>query len=198
MTRRPEDQPATVPLAQQAGEIRSRWRWVEPGVWTVRMVTALEQGVKGAKWFRLFDKVFSERNLRAAFQQVATNEGALGYRFHGTERWPRDKSLHKLKDALRAKPRRTSGDSLVFLINALNRTLRGWFAYFQHCRPPWIFERLDRWIRVRLRSILRKRCGRRGRGRGLDHQRWPNRFFAEQGLYSLVTAHATAVQSSRR
>jgi RNA-directed DNA polymerase len=122
----------------------------------------------------------------------------LGYRFQGTERWPREKSLQKLKDALRAKTRRTSGRSLTSLVNDLNRTLRGWFVYFQHCRPLWIFERLDGWLRMRLRSILRKRQGRRGRGRGLDHHRWPNRFFAEHGLYSLVTAHATAVQSLTR
>jgi RNA-directed DNA polymerase len=443
MTKRPEDQPATVPLAQQAGEIHSRWRWVEPSAWTVRMLTALEQGVKGTKWFRLIDKVFSERNLLAALQQVAANHGAagvdhvsvdefarrlpdsiwelsdqlkagtyqpqavrrvqipkpgsnetrplgiptvrdrvvqaavvnviepiferdfaehsygfrpergckdalrqvkelldkgfvhvvdadlksyfdtiphdrlmvrlktriadgpvltliesflkanicdglaewtpesgapqgavlspllsnvyldpldhlmaeagfemvryaddfvilcrtpedaqralelvrkwteaegltlhptktkivdvrkegfdfLGYHFQGTERWPRKKSLQKLKDALRAKTRRTSGHSLTYIVNDVNRTLRGWFAYFQDCRPPWTYERLDIWLRVRLRSILRKRSGRRGRGRGLDHQRWPNRFFVEQGLYSLVTAHAAAVQSSMR
>lgn len=42
------------------------------------MLEALETGVKGAKWFRLFDKVFSERNLLAAFQQVAKNDGAAG------------------------------------------------------------------------------------------------------------------------
>jgi len=42
------------------------------------MLAALEQGVKGEKWFRLFDKVFAERNLWAAFQQVATNDGAPG------------------------------------------------------------------------------------------------------------------------
>ena len=78
MTRPTEDQPAIVPLAQQAGEILSRWQWVEPSVWTVRMLTTLEQGVKGGKWFRLFDKVFSERNLLAAFQQVASNDGAAG------------------------------------------------------------------------------------------------------------------------
>ncbi|MHB1037624.1 MAG: group II intron reverse transcriptase/maturase, partial [Pirellulales bacterium] len=122
----------------------------------------------------------------------------LGYHFQGTERWPRKKSLQKLKDALRAKTRRTSGHSMTYIVNDVNRTLRGWFAYFQHCRPPWTYERLDIWLRVRLRSILRKRSGRRGRGRGRDHQRWPNRFFVEQGLYSLVTAHAAAVHSSRR
>ena len=42
------------------------------------MLTTLEQGVEGGKWFRLFDKVFAERNLWAAFQQVARNDGAAG------------------------------------------------------------------------------------------------------------------------
>ena len=59
MTKPTEDRPAIVPLAQQAGEILSRWRWVEPSAWTVRMLATLEQGVEGGKWFRLFDKVFS-------------------------------------------------------------------------------------------------------------------------------------------
>jgi len=57
---------------------------------------------------------------------------------------------------------------------------------------------MDGWIRGRLRSILRKRSGRRGRARGKDHQRWPNRFFDEQGLYSLRAAYVRFAQSSRR
>jgi RNA-directed DNA polymerase len=42
------------------------------------MLTALIEGEKGQKWFRLFDKVFAERNLWAAFQQVGKNGGAAG------------------------------------------------------------------------------------------------------------------------
>ena len=41
-------------------------------------------------------------------------------------------------------------------------------------------------------------AGRNGRGRGTDHHRWPNAFFAEHGLYSLKAAHALACQSSSR
>src|SRR5450432_675012 len=78
MTRPIEHKPAIVPMAQQAGEIPSRWRWVKPWVWTLRMLTILEQGIEGGKWFRLFDKVFAERNLLAAFQQVASKKGAAG------------------------------------------------------------------------------------------------------------------------
>jgi RNA-directed DNA polymerase len=121
----------------------------------------------------------------------------LGYHFERGYRWPRQKSLDKLKDALRAKTRRTHGHSLQAIIATVNRTLRGWFAYYQHSHFT-TFSRLDGWVRMRLRSILRKRRGREGHGRGRDHQLWPNAFFAERGLFSLVMAHALACQSSRR
>ncbi|MBG7606552.1 MAG: hypothetical protein IZT59_00745 [Verrucomicrobia bacterium] len=39
-------------------------------------------------------------------------------------------------------------------------------------------QTVDGWLRMRLRSILRKRRGLGGRGRGRDHQRWPSRSFA--------------------
>jgi RNA-directed DNA polymerase len=122
----------------------------------------------------------------------------LGYRFQTTRRgrltrWPRKKSEQKLKQTLRAKTKRTNGHSLPVILADVNRTLRGWFGYFRHsCRGT--FEKVDRWVRMRLRSILRKRAGGRGHGFGRDHLRWPNAFFAEQGLYSLVTAHAEASQ----
>jgi RNA-directed DNA polymerase len=121
----------------------------------------------------------------------------LGYRFRGTVRLPRPKSEDKLKDTVRAKTKRKNGDSLLFIIQQLNQTLRGWFNYFRHCNRA-VFQDLDCWIRGRLRSILRKRSGRRGRGRGKDHQRWPNRFFEEQGLFNLKAAHLSYSQSSVR
>ena len=121
----------------------------------------------------------------------------LGYRFERGRRSPRPKSLDKFKEAIRAKTKRTSGESLKAIIARLTPTLRGWFEYFKHSHPT-TFPRLDGWIRMRLRSILRKRIGLKGRGRGSDHHRWPNAFFAGQGLYSLKTAHDLARQSSSR
>jgi len=121
----------------------------------------------------------------------------LGYRFVKHRRFPRHKSLMKFREAIRGKTRRTDGRSLSMIIADVNRTLRGWFEYFQHSHPL-TFRFLDAWVRMRLRSILRKRAGRRGRGRGADHHRWPNTYFAAQGLFSLTTAHALACQSSRR
>jgi RNA-directed DNA polymerase len=129
----------------------------------------------------------------------AENEGFefLGYRFVKHRRFPRRKSLAKFKDAIRAKTRRANGRSLHMIVADVNRTLRGWFEYFKHSYRT-AFPELDGWIRMRLRSILRKRAGRSGRGRGADHHRWPNAFFTEHGLFGLSTAHALVRQSSRR
>lgn len=115
MTPSSEQPPSVVPAtATQDGEVRTRWVWAEPGVWTERMLTALEQGVKGGVWFSLMDST--------------------------------------------------------------------------------TFAAVDGWVRMRLRSILRKRAGRSGRGRGRDHQRWPNSFFAKHGYFSLEAALAAACQ----
>jgi RNA-directed DNA polymerase len=121
----------------------------------------------------------------------------LGYHFERGWRWPSDKSMKKFKHEVRKKTKRTNGHSLEFIIEDLNRTLRGWFEYFKHSHKN-TFSAVDRWIRGRLRSILRKRRGGKGRGRGRDHQRWPNSYFAERGLFSLTAARVLAGQSSRR
>jgi RNA-directed DNA polymerase len=57
---------------------------------------------------------------------------------------------------------------------------------------------LDKWIRMRLRSILRHRQGKRGRGRGSDHQDWTNDWFNKQGLFSLASASAEVRRPSTR
>jgi RNA-directed DNA polymerase len=121
----------------------------------------------------------------------------LGYHFERGYRWPRTKSMKKLKDTIRSKTKRTNGYSMEEIVKQVNQTLKGWFEYFKHSHRT-TYPRLDGWIRMRLRSILRKRKGGRGRGRGLDHQRWPNAYFSALGLYSTTTAYAAFCQSSRR
>ncbi len=121
----------------------------------------------------------------------------LGYHFERGYRWPSRKSLHKFRDVIRGKTKRSNGHSLEMIIASINPTMKGWFEYFKHSNRT-TFPSLDGWTRMRLRSILRKRTGKEGRGRGLDHQRWPNAYFAERGLFSLTVAHAAACQSSRR
>jgi RNA-directed DNA polymerase len=128
----------------------------------------------------------------------ATKRGGfdfLGYHFERGYRWPRKKSEGKLKDSIRDKTPRNYGDSLEKCISELNKTLEGWYEYFKHSHYT-TFVPLDKWIRMRLRSILRRRAGRKGRGRGSDHQRWPNSYFSIRGLFSLVEAHRQELESS--
>ena len=120
----------------------------------------------------------------------------LGYRFEAGKRRVRKKSLNKLKDSIRAKTKRTRGESLDRIVADLNRTLRGWFGYFKHAYH-YTFQDLDAFIRRRLRALLRrqeKRLTSMGWSEA-DHQRWPNAFFAKAGLFTLHTAWLLARQS---
>lgn len=75
---RERETPAVVPEeAKQVGE-RSLSIPSEPSIWTDRMLSALEKGVKGNKWFSLSDKTFSVKTLTVAFQKVETNGGSAG------------------------------------------------------------------------------------------------------------------------
>lgn len=121
----------------------------------------------------------------------------LGYHFERGRHWPTPKAQAQLRDRIRPLTKRNNGHSLPAIIARLNPILSGWFEYFQHGRP-YHLPGLDSWVRGRLRSILRKRHKRKGRARGRDHQRWPNASFAALGLFSLVTARATAGQPARR
>ena len=121
----------------------------------------------------------------------------LGYLFQQGRRLPRKKSINKLRETIRSKTRRGHGHSLVIIIADVNRTLRGWFEYFKHGSFKTTYGGLDGWIRRRLRRILLKRHKvRRHSGLGTAHQRWPNKFFAERGLFSLEVAYAQARQSA--
>ena len=120
----------------------------------------------------------------------------LGYHFERGYRWPRRKAMVRLKDKVRNLTPRTGGVSMESSVARLNEVLRGWYGYFKHSHRT-VFPQVDGYIRGRLRAILRKRAGKRGRARGLDHQRWRNRYFTELGLFSLTQAHASCVQSPR-
>lgn len=121
----------------------------------------------------------------------------LGYHFMQNRKWPSPKSKKKFRDKIRPLTKRTNGNCMPCIIAKINRIIRGWFEYFKHSYKP-TFQQLDGWIRMRLRSILRKRRKRKGAGRGFDHIRWPNAYFARLGLFSMETARALACQSSKR
>lgn len=58
--------------------LRKKWYWAEASIWTDNMLTALENGVKGGKWYSLIDKVNGTINLVGAWERVQANNGAAG------------------------------------------------------------------------------------------------------------------------
>jgi RNA-directed DNA polymerase len=96
--------PVTGPnQSQQAGDIHNRWWWVEPSVWTERMLTRLETNEPKTVWFRLWDKVIAERNLQAAFWAVWRNAGAPGVDGQTVKQFTEQEQaeLAKLREELR-------------------------------------------------------------------------------------------------
>jgi RNA-directed DNA polymerase len=77
--------------------------WVEASVWNERMLAALENGVKGGKWFSLIDKVYRPQTLRAAWRKVAKNAGAAGVDRQSVEQFLAGEEvyLRELEEALK-------------------------------------------------------------------------------------------------
>ena len=98
-----EPRPTIVPLAKPVGDAVGPKAWAEPSVWTERMLTALEQGVKGGVWYSLIDKVYSLPNLEAARAKVAANKGKAGVDHVSVEQFclGGSENLRKLAEELR-------------------------------------------------------------------------------------------------
>ena len=64
--------------AKQGAEMGRNWAWIEAGVWTERMLSALGNGVKGGKWYALTDKVYAP----------ATGRPGVGNDRADHQRWP--------------------------------------------------------------------------------------------------------------
>lgn len=126
----------------------------------------------------------------------------LGYHFYRTPRGrirrrPSGKSIKHFKAKVRRQTSRLRGEGLDTIIAGLNPLLRGWSEYFKQCRWKEL-EELDRFVRQRLRGVLRYQSKRKGYVRYSDGFRWPNAYFEHHGLLALTAAHALLRQSSSR
>ncbi len=74
------------------------------------------------------------------------------------------KALMRFKLRVRELTGRTRGISLEQMTRELSSYLRGWKSYFGFCETPSVLEKLDRWIRHRLRSVIWKQW-KRGKAR---------------------------------
>lgn len=81
----------------------------------------------------------------------------LGYSMTSEKR-PRlkvsDSAVSRFKDMLRREFRRGRGCNLQRFIDSLTPKIRGWINYFRLSEVKGIFEKLDGWIRRKLRCIL--------------------------------------------
>jgi RNA-directed DNA polymerase len=91
----------------------------------------------------------------------------LGFSFT-SEREPRrriaSKAIARFKERVREQTQRTRGISLQQMVKDLATYLRGWLGYFGDCQTPSVLQRLEAWLRRRLRSVVWKQW-KRGRTR---------------------------------
>jgi RNA-directed DNA polymerase len=83
----------------------------------------------------------------------------LGFSFSGGKEPKRriaPKVLLRCKRKIRELTRRTRGISLEQMLKELAAYLRGWKSYFGFCQTPFLLQKLDQWIRHRLRSMIWK------------------------------------------
>jgi len=123
----------------------------------------------------------------------------LGYHFERYRegsglKWPRKKSLDKLKESIREKTQRGRPGAVEAIIAEINPTLRGWYGYFKYSLPTALV-RVDEWVRERVRHILRRRHKRQGMVKGRERTEYPVAWFAAHGLFSLKNAQAQWIQS---
>ena len=131
---------------KQGGDVRARWAWTEPAVWTERMLTALERGIKGGVWFSLIDKVYSLANLRVAFARVKANRGAAGCDHQTIAMYEADleTNLADLSDQLRSGTYRPRRIRRVYIPKPGSRERR----------PLGIPTVRDRIVQTALRSVI--------------------------------------------
>ena len=103
----------------------------------------------------------------------------LGFRFRQYKLGVRPRSVEHLKDRVRSVTRRQQGRNVAAVIQQLNPILRGWGRYFGVAEVVALYERLDGWIRMRIRAFRLKRRTRTANGR------LPNRKLTKWGLLSL-------------
>jgi len=95
----------------------------------------------------------------------------LGFSFTGAKEPRRriaPKALARFKQKVRELTGRTRGIGIEQMTKELTGYLRGWKGYFGFCETPSVLERLDQWIRRRLRSVIWRQW-KRGRYARLRH-----------------------------
>jgi RNA-directed DNA polymerase len=145
---------------------------------------------------RLVRHILDELGLEVAeaksgVVKVADGFEFLGFRFQRQYLRPRPQALARFKDRVRARTRRNAPVSLEQMIEDLNPLLRGWGNYFAPGDVGRLFDDLDQWIRMRLRS---KAIKRKSTGRG--QAKTPIAAFHRMGLVNLANLRRARLSST--
>src|SRR5699024_8587720 len=82
---------------------------------------------------------------------------------------------------LNTQVRQLMGTFLAEMIHKLNEVTSGFANYFRIGNVKKKFERLDEWIRMRVRAYVREKCSME------SNWRIPNKVLAQAGLVSMVS-----------
>jgi len=93
---------------------------------------------------------------------------------------PKNRSIDSFKDRVRRITRRQQPKKLKMIVERLNPVIRGWGNYYRYGNVKKLYQRLDEWTRMRLRSFLEKK-----RAVVYQNQRILNWQFKSQGLVFL-------------
>ena len=101
--------------------------------------------------------------LGMTFRYRRTNRRATKLKYN-CYRWPRRKAIESLKEKIRQRIGRRYSLSLEEIIGAINSILRGWYNYFKRSNGEPYFQRLDRFVRNRLRIFVKRKHNDEDRG----------------------------------
>jgi len=65
-----------------------------------------------------------------------------------------NRSLERFRDKLRRLTKRTRSGKLEDIIQEINTYIVGWIGYYRQANTPSVYEKLDGWIRRRLRQMI--------------------------------------------
>lgn len=103
----------------------------------------------------------------------------LGFKIFGGHKIPREKAVKGFKDKVRVITRRQQPNNIEEVIRRLNPVIRGWGNYFKIANVNWLYNGLDSWTRMRLRSFIEKKKSYEA------NRRLTNKYFSELGLSTL-------------
>jgi len=165
------------------------YTWVRYADDFVILCRTEEEAQAALKWLR---SVLAEMGLalsESKTRSVHLEDGFdfLGWHYRGSQRWPREKSVKRLKAQLREKTRRNRPDPMERICQEVASPLRGWYVYYREGNSAAVMGKVSSWVRRRLRSILHRR--RKGRGIGKQHLnfKWTKAHFEAWGFFDMST-----------